>query len=59
LENEAPFVPLLLERKTGETQLFVKQVMIEDKRYIGFCRKLFLAVDWDMIAGNDSSGTAR
>ena len=37
LENEAPFVPLLLERKTGETQLFVKQVMIEDKRYI-VCR---------------------
>jgi TnpA family transposase len=24
-----------------------------------FCRKLFLAVNWDMIAGNDSSGTAR
>ena len=24
-----------------------------------FCRKRFLAVDWDMIAGNDSSGTAR
>jgi transposase len=37
LENEAPFVPLLLERKTGETQLFVKQVMIEGKRYI-VCR---------------------
>jgi len=28
---------LLLERKTGETQLFVKQVMIEGKRYI-VCR---------------------
>jgi transposase len=37
LESEAPFVPLLLERKTGETQLFVKQVMIEGKRYI-VCR---------------------
>jgi hypothetical protein len=37
LENEAAFVPLLLERKTGETQLFVKQVMIEGKRYI-VCR---------------------
>jgi len=37
LENDAPFVPLLLERKAGETQLFVKQVMIEDKRYI-VCR---------------------
>jgi DDE family transposase len=37
LENEAAFVPLLLERKASETQLFVKQVMIEDKRYI-VCR---------------------
>ena len=37
LENDAPFVPLLLERKTGETQLFVKQVTIEGKRYI-VCR---------------------
>src|SRR5450631_1869314 len=33
LENEAPFVPLLLERKAGDTQLFVKQAMIEGKRY--------------------------
>jgi hypothetical protein len=37
LENEAPFVPLLLERKAGETQLFVKQLTIEGKRYI-VCR---------------------
>jgi hypothetical protein len=37
LENDAPLVPLLLERKAGETQLFVKQVMIEGKRYI-VCR---------------------
>ena len=37
LENDAPFVPLLLERKAGETQLFVKQLMIEGKRYI-VCR---------------------
>ena len=37
LENEAAFVPLLLERKAGETQLFVKQVTIEGKRYI-VCR---------------------
>jgi transposase len=37
LENDAPFVPLLLERKTGETQLFVKQLTIEGKRYI-VCR---------------------
>ena len=37
LENDAPFVPLLLERKAGETQLFVKQLTIEGKRYI-VCR---------------------
>jgi hypothetical protein len=37
LENDVPFVPLLLERKAGETQLFVKQIMIEGKRYI-VCR---------------------
>ena len=37
LENDDPFVPLLVERKAGETQLFVKQVKIEGKRYI-VCR---------------------
>ena len=37
LENGDPFVPLLIERKVGETQLFVKQVTIEGKRYI-VCR---------------------
>ena len=37
LENKDPAVPLLVERKAGETQLFVKQVMIEGKRYI-VCR---------------------
>ena len=37
IENDDPFVPLLIERQTGETQLFVKQVMLEDKRYI-VCR---------------------
>jgi hypothetical protein len=37
LENDAPFTPLLVERQTGETQLFVKQVKIEGKRYI-VCR---------------------
>jgi hypothetical protein len=37
LENEAPFVPLLVERQKGETQLFVKQVKIDGKRYI-VCR---------------------
>src|SRR5260370_16266181 len=37
LENEEPFVPLLVERKAGETQLFVKQVKVEGKRYV-VCR---------------------
>ena len=37
LENEDPFTPLLVERKAGETQLFVKQVKITGKRYI-VCR---------------------
>src|SRR6202521_6114644 len=37
MENDDPFVPLLIERQTGETQLFIKQVMLEDKRYI-VCR---------------------
>ena len=36
-ENEASFTPLLVERKAGETQLFVKQVKNEGKRYI-VCR---------------------
>ena len=37
LENEDPFIPLLVERKSGETQLFVKQLKIKGKRYI-VCR---------------------
>jgi hypothetical protein len=37
MENDDSFVPLLIERQTGETQLFIKQVMLEDKRYI-VCR---------------------
>jgi Transposase DDE domain len=37
LENEDPFAPLLVERKAAETQLFVKQVKVEGKRYI-VCR---------------------
>jgi len=37
MENDAPFVPLLVERQMGETQLFVKEVKIEGKRYI-VCR---------------------
>jgi hypothetical protein len=37
MENDKPFVPLLIERQVGETQLFVKEVKIEGKRYI-VCR---------------------
>ncbi len=37
LENDAAFVPLLVERQAGETQLFVKQVQLDGKRYI-VCR---------------------
>ena len=37
LENDDPFVPLLVERKAGETQLFVKQVKAEGVRYV-VCR---------------------
>ncbi len=37
MENDAPFVPLVVERQKGETQLFVKEVKVEGKRYI-VCR---------------------
>ena len=37
LANDDPFVPLLVEREAGETQLFVKQVKVEGRRYI-VCR---------------------
>jgi len=37
LANDDPFVPLLIERKAGQTQLFVKQVQIGGERYI-VCR---------------------
>ena len=37
LENDDPFVPLLIERQAGETQLFVKEVKVEGNRYI-VCR---------------------
>ena len=37
LDDDDPFVPLLIERKAGETQLFVKQVKIEGDRYV-VCR---------------------
>lgn len=37
LNNKDAFVPLLIERKRGETQLFVKQVTVDGRRYI-ICR---------------------
>ncbi|HJZ17124.1 MAG TPA: IS1634 family transposase [Stellaceae bacterium] len=37
LENDDPFAPLLIERKAGETQLFVKQVNVEGARCV-VCR---------------------
>ena len=37
LKNKEPFVPLLIERKRGETQLFAKEVTVEGRRYV-VCR---------------------
>ena len=37
LANEGPLVPLLIERRGRETQLFAKEVKVEGKRYI-VCR---------------------
>ena len=37
LENDDPFVPLLIERTAGETQLFVKEVKVEGACYV-VCR---------------------
>jgi hypothetical protein len=37
LENQAPFVPLLIERARGETQLFAKMVKVDWRRHI-VCR---------------------
>ena len=37
LTDRAPFTPLLIERKKGQTQLFVKEVKVEGRRYI-VCR---------------------
>src|SRR5260370_24123913 len=34
LENDEPFVPLLVEREAAETQLFGKQVKVEGKRHV-------------------------
>ena len=37
LRDEKPFVPLLIERGRGDTQLFIKEVKADDARYI-VCR---------------------
>lgn len=37
LDDQAPFTPLLIERASGETQLFVKEVTVKERRYI-VCR---------------------
>ena len=37
LDNQAPFTPLLIERASGETQLFVKEVTVNGHRYV-VCR---------------------
>ena len=37
LHDSAPFTPLLIERAKGQTQLFVKEVKVDGKRYI-VCR---------------------
>jgi hypothetical protein len=37
LKNTDPFVPLLITRKRGETQLFAKEVTVEGRRYV-ICR---------------------
>lgn len=37
LTDKAPFTPLLVERARGETQLFVKEVPVDGRRYI-VCR---------------------
>src|SRR5208282_3202333 len=37
LDDKTPFAPLFIEREHGETQLFVKEVKVEGRRYI-VCR---------------------
>lgn len=37
LDDPAPFTPLLIERAKGKTQLFAKEVRVDDRRYI-ICR---------------------
>jgi DDE family transposase len=37
LGHDGPFVPLLIDRRGGETQLFVKEVAVAGKRYV-VCR---------------------
>ena len=37
LDDPAPFTPLLIERASGETQLFAKEVTVNERRYV-VCR---------------------
>jgi hypothetical protein len=37
MEDKRPFTPLVVERAKGETQLFVKELVVEKRRYI-VCR---------------------
>jgi hypothetical protein len=37
LADSAPITPLLIERQKGQTQLFVKEVKVQGRRYI-VCR---------------------
>jgi transposase len=37
LDDPAPFTPLLIERASGETQLFAKEVTVKERRYV-VCR---------------------
>ena len=39
LANDDPFVPLLIERRSGKTQLFAKEVTVAGKRYIVCCNE--------------------
>jgi hypothetical protein len=54
LENDDPFVPLLIELKAGETQLFVQQVTI-GKRYNRFPQDSESDVERDLRAVHENS----
>ena len=39
LNDEQPYVPLAVERQRGETQLFVKDVTVDGRRYVVCCNE--------------------